>query len=640
MNACTESIETRSRACVGLEVFTKVKAYTLILDDEGKVLGVDQAASEHPAVRRLVGQDLIQAFESFPCLSRRLPEDLSRGLREVLTGARAFFQHDYGCLSSFEGRTLRVSAIRLEGTNPGRVIFTHSDITDLRRKEDALHLTQFAIDHAADAIIWVEETGRFSYVNEAACRLTGYPKEALLTMGVPDFDPEVAKRGWALQWREIKEKGALRVATHILHQDGHMIPIELSADYLRFGDRELACASLRDVSGRRKLEEQFYQAQKLEAVARLAGGVAHDFNNLLTVINGYSHMLLEQSPGADPQRELYQEIHDAGRRAASLTRRLLAFSRKEVIQPVALDLNTLLREFERMLRRLLGEDIRILMDLSPGLGSVNADPGQIEQVVMNLAVNARDAMPKGGSLVIQTAEVTLDPALAQGLGGLPPGPYLRLVVADTGCGMPAPVLARLFEPFFTTKERGRGTGLGLSTVYGIVQGCGGHIAVDSVVGKGTSFSIYLPMMLAAAAQAAGSVAPPARGQETILLLEDERPVRIVTRRLLEGHGYRVLEALSEEEALRIGSDPERPIDLLLTDVVLPNLSGVEVARRLKALRPSLKVLLMSGYTDRNLGEGGSLPEGMGFLQKPFTLDAVARKVRETLEAPQLEGVVG
>jgi two-component system cell cycle sensor histidine kinase/response regulator CckA len=633
MNPKTDVLPRKTNSCAGMDIFPQVKAYTLVLDDEGRVLGSDAGASGLPAVRRMIGTDLVEILGSYPCLSRRVPSALCRGLREVLSGEQSFFTLDYPCLSTPGGRTLRVSATRLEGVVPGRVIFTHSDVTEVSRKEDALRLTQFAIDHSADAVFWVENSGRFVYVNEAASRLTGYPKETLLTMSVPDFDPMIAEKGWNAQWEELKRNGTLRVNTQIRHRQGRMIPIELTADHVRFGDRELSCASLRDVSERKKLEEQFYQAQKLEAVARLAGGVAHDFNNLLTVINGYSHMLLEQSVPKDPQREFYQEINDAGRRAAGLTRRLLAFSRKEIIEPVSLDLNTLLREFERMLRRLLGEDIRILMDLAPSLGSVKADPGQMEQIVMNLAVNARDAMPKGGSLVVQTVNVALDPPLARGLGNLPPGPYVRLVVADTGCGMAQAVLDRLFEPFFTTKERGRGTGLGLSTVYGIVQGCGGHIAVESILGKGTAFSIYFPVNKAPAARAAAPEARPARGRETILLLEDERPVRLVARRLLEGHGYRVFEAVSEQEALEIGSDLSRPIDLLLTDVVLPSLSGIEVAKRLQSVRPSLRVLLMSGYTDRSLGDGGSVPSGMGFLQKPFTLESMAKKVRETLDAP-------
>ncbi len=620
-------------------VFDRLKAFSLLLGPEGSILEVDASAAALPGGRALVGRNFVRNPAEFPCHDLETRAALSAGIREMLGGKRDFFTLEYSCPSIHFRRRLRLSAVRLDGGGPCSVVLTHSDVTEAQLEHEALLINKFATDKAGDAIFWVGENGRFAYANEAASRLTGFPKEALMTMGVPDLNPEIAKTGWAVEWGEIRKDGTRHVETQIRRQDGRMIPIELTATIVRLGDRELACAILRDVSERKRLEEQFYQAQKLEAVARLAGGVAHDFNNLLTVINGYSQMLLDQSTAKDSQREFYQEIYDAGRRAAGLTRRLLAFSRKEIIQPVALNLNPLLREFERMLRRLLGEDIKILMDLDPGLGRIKADPGQIEQVVMNLCVNARDAMPKGGSLVVQTVDVTLDPESARGLGNLPPGPYVRLIVADTGCGMAQPVLARLFEPFFTTKERGRGTGLGLSTVYGIVHGCGGHIAVESEVGNGTSFSLYFPLTKESAAAAAASEPRSARGRETILLLEDELPVRMVARRLLEGHGYRVFEATTGQEALDIGSDPAQSVDLLLTDVVLPGLSGVEVAQRLKSLRPSLKVLLMSGYTDRSLGEDGALPAGMGFLQKPFTLDAVTRKVREMLEASTLQEAI-
>jgi len=631
--------QPRPRPCAGADLLSQHAAYTLVLDRQGRVLGVDAGAAGTAAAQRLIGADLVRVFESSPCASHGIPALLAEGVREVIEGRRPFFLHEYTCLASLTSRRLRVSALHLDGVDPVHTIFTHSDITEASRKEDALHLPQFAMEHAADAIFWVEESGRFVYVNEAGTRLTGYPKEALLRMSVPDFDASIAERGWASEWAALKEKGCLKVETQIRRADGRKVPIELTVDLVRFGERELACAYLRDVTGRKKLEEQFFQAQKLEAVARLAGGVAHDFNNLLTVINGYSSMLLEQAAPTSPLRDLYQEISDAGRRAANLTRRLLAFSRKEIITPVALDLNAVLRDFERMIRRLLGEDIRILMDLAPGLEPIKADPGQIEQVVMNLSVNARDAMPTGGSLVVQTSGFTIDPGSGPAKGNLVPGDYVRLVVADTGCGMAPVVLSRLFEPFFTTKERGRGTGLGLSTVYGIVRGCGGHIEVESEEGKGTSFSLYFPVTRDRAPAAPAPVpATPVRGRESILLLEDERPVRMVARRLLENRGYRVHEAMTEQEALEIGSDSSVPIDLLLSDVVMPNLSGVEVARRLQAVRPALKVLLMSGYTDRALGKDGTLPQGMDFLQKPFSLDSITKKVRETLDAPLLNEV--
>jgi len=618
--------KSRCSSCV----FFDRNAYTLVIDGQGRVLSVDAGAATSPRLRALVGVNLIQDFHECPCGSTEAAGALIAGARDVLEGGRDFYSHEYSCPILPHRRRFRVSAVRLNGGGPARAILTHTDVTVANQEREALRLTQFATDSAADAIFWVDERGQINYVNEAAIRLTGYPKERLLAMTVPDLDPAIAEKGWAAEWEDVRSHGAVRVHTTIQRQDGRLVPIELTATFVRCGDRELACAFLRDLTERKKLEEQFFQAQKLEAVARLAGGVAHDFNNLLTVINGYSNLLLDQATQADPLRELYQEINDAGRRAASLTRKLLAFSRKEIVVPGSLDLNLVLREFERMLRRLLGEDIRILMDLNPELGRIHADPGQIEQVVMNLCVNARDAMPKGGSVVLQTTNITLAPAEAARPGMLPPGFYVRLVVADTGCGMDAAVLSRLFEPFFTTKERGRGTGLGLSTVCGIVQGAGGHISVESVPGKGTSFTILFPRTEAPAMVAPENRKPAPAGRETVLLVEDERPVRFVVRRLLESRGYRVLEAHSEIEALRLASDPAIPIDLLLSDIVMPSLSGIELAERLRRVRPSLQVLLMSGYTDRGAGQGG-IPAGMGFLQKPFTLEAVATKVREILD---------
>ncbi|HLF92096.1 MAG TPA: ATP-binding protein [Planctomycetota bacterium] len=620
------------RGCAGREIFPLLNAYSMIVDAQGKVLALDSAASRLPAARGLIGRDFLHESSAFPCLSPEVPEVISQGIRETLDGRRDFFCHEYAC-HSLASRRMRLTAIPLSGVEPARLILTHSDVTERVRQENELQLTQFAMDHAADAVFWVAPDGRFAYVNEAACSLSGYPHERLIRMSVPDLDPEIARKGWSAEWEEIKRAGRHHFDSLLRRQDGQMVPIELTATYVKFKDRELSCAFVRDVSDRKKLEEQFFQAQKLEAIARLAGGVAHDFNNLLTVINGYSNMLLEQASPKDSLRELYQEIYDAGRRAAGLTRQLLAFSRKEVIVPVALDLNTLLRQFEKMIRRLLGEDIQIGLDMDPELGKIKADPGQIEQVVMNLAVNARDAMPQGGSLVVQTVNVTLDPASAQKQGGIAPGPYVRLIVADTGCGMDESVHARLFEPFFTTKERGRGTGLGLSTVYGIVRGCGGHISVESEVGKGSAFTILFPVSQELVPKGGTDFHPgPFRGTETILLLEDDLTVRKVARRILESQGYRILEALTEQEALEKGSDLSQSFDLLLTDIVLPSLSGLEVARRLTEIRPGLRILLMSGYTDHSIHAPGALPEGMGFIQKPFTVQTLVRKVREILDS--------
>ncbi|MBV9491390.1 MAG: response regulator [Verrucomicrobia bacterium] len=388
-----------------------------------------------------------------------------------------------------------------------------------------------------------------------------------------------------------------------------------------------------DVTEQRNLELQLRQAQKMEAIGRLAGGVAHDFNNLLLVILGHSEMLALNAPPEDPHRGSLTEISRAAEQAASLTRQLLAFSRQQVVEPTPLDFNALVAELQQMLRRLIGEDVQLQTVMQPGLSWVRADPGQLGQVIMNLAVNARDAMPQGGRLTIETREVELDAAYAKAYPGLSPGRSALLVVTDTGCGMTPDVQAHIFEPFFTTKPVGQGTGLGLSVVHGIVQQSGGHIEVWSLPGVGTTFKIYLPALEDASLQQPPSVPNPPlrRGRETILLVEDEGPVRATAALLLRSLGYEVLEASGAPEALRLAETAPGPIDLLMADVVMPGRSGRELADRLRQRLPGLKVLFQSGYTGEMVDRYGALAEG-GFLQKPFRLETLAEKVREILDA--------
>jgi two-component system cell cycle sensor histidine kinase/response regulator CckA len=387
-----------------------------------------------------------------------------------------------------------------------------------------------------------------------------------------------------------------------------------------------------DVTERRKLEAQFQQAQKMEAVGRLAGGVAHDFNNLTTVILGYCELLLPDFKAGDPQRADLEEIQKAGTRAAALTRQLLAFSRKQIIEPTVLDLNAVVSDMRAMLGRLIGEDVMVVVDPEPELAVLKADRGQVEQVVMNLAVNARDAMPKGGTLTITTANVELDEDYAATHAGVKPGSYVALTVTDTGTGMTPQVQARLFEPFFTTKEAGKGTGLGLATIHGIAAQSGGSVGVYSELGKGTSVHVYFPKVDAAEIAVATKL-PVARRrpvEETVLVVEDARGVRELTRRLLQRQGYTVLVASNAEEALRLFEN-QPSIDLLLTDVVMPGASGPELIKQLVERRPALKVIYMSGYTEEAIVQHGVLKPGIAFLHKPFTADTLERKLREVLE---------
>ena len=389
----------------------------------------------------------------------------------------------------------------------------------------------------------------------------------------------------------------------------------------------------RDVTEQRHLEEQFRQSQKMEAVGQLAGGIAHDFNNLLTAILGNTQLLLRELPPGDSMHGDVEEIRKASERAASLTRQLLAYSRRQMLQPEVLDLNVVMAEMDKMLRRLIGEHIDLVAVFAPDLGRVRADPNQIEQVIVNLAVNARDAMPDGGKLTIATANVDLDETFAQAHLGSVPGSYAMLAVTDTGVGMDATVRAHLFEPFFTTKEVGRGTGLGLATVYGIVKQSGGYISVYSEPGHGSSFKIYLPRIATPAEPPAGAPkGGPAPGSETVLVVEDEPAVLTLSRRALESQGYVVLAASDADAALRVVERHGGMIHLLLTDVVMPGLSGRELADRLSAQRPGIRVLYMSGYPGDAVVQHGTLPLGSAFLQKPFSPDGLARKVRDVLDA--------
>ena len=378
---------------------------------------------------------------------------------------------------------------------------------------------------------------------------------------------------------------------------------------------------------------QLEQAQKMDAIGRLAGGVAHDFNNLLTVILGRTDILLHPLKPEDPMRRGIELIQRTAGRAAELTRQLLAFSRKQVLDPVVLDLSAVTTDMKDLLGRLIGEDIALLTTPTPGLGRVKADRGQIEQVVMNLAVNARDAMPQGGRLILETANVELDDEYVRRHVGARPGPHVMLAVSDTGTGIPREIQAQIFEPFFTTKEQGKGTGLGLATVYGIVKQSGGYIEVDSEPGQGTTFRIYLPRLDAAAATVDRTARPVAAagGTETILLVEDEEGVRELARDILRASGYTVLEARNGGEALLLCERHQGPLDMLLTDVVMPRMSGRELAERLGPLRPDLSVLYMSGYTDDAVIRHGVLAPGTAFLQKPFTPAALVQRVRETLD---------
>ena len=485
--------------------------------------------------------------------------------------------------------------------------------------------------------LWVYDQGTTAFlaVNDAAVKLYGYTRNEFLGLTLDAIRP--AEDVPRLREHRSHAGSGLVEAGEWRHRkkDGTVFDVEVTRHTLTFAGRPAALAIARDVTQRKALEAQLLQAQKMEAVGRLAGGVAHDFNNLLTVILASADLVAEELEDDYPLQREVEEVRRAAKRAAELTGQLLAFSRKQALAPQVLDLNEVVNNTSAMLRRVIGEDIDLRTLLARDLGAVRADPGQLEQVMMNLAVNARDAMVGGGKLTIETANAELDETYTRDhAGAVPPGPYVLLAMSDTGVGMDPETQARIFEPFFTTKPKGKGTGLGLATVYGIVKQSGGWIWVYSEVGRGTTFKIYLPRVEGAPVAVRPSVAPAAslRGAETILIVEDQEEVRKLTRRVLEARGYTVVLAESGAEALQVAERHGKPIQLLVTDVIMPGMSGRETALLLTAAHPGMRVLFLSGYADESIVHHGVLEPGIAFLPKPFTADALARKVREVLEA--------
>jgi PAS domain S-box-containing protein len=499
------------------------------------------------------------------------------------------------------------------------------------------------LDSVQEGIYGIDFAGRCLFLNKAGAATLGYEAEELIGRPMHPLVHHTRADGTPYPLEDCRVHAAPRAAhavrsdNEILwRRDGTAVSVVYVATPLRDASDTLigAVVSFADVSEQKRLEEQLRHAQKMEAIGRLAGGIAHDFNNLLTAILGYSGLLLQGIDASDVRYADLREIQKAGERARALTSQLLAISRRQVLAPRVLDLNTVVAGMDGMLRRLLSEEIALLVVPAPDLGRVKADPGQIEQVMLNLALNSRDAMPQGGRVTIETANVELDEAYCRTHAEVSPGSYVMLAVSDTGVGMDAGVLTRCFEPFFTTKPVGKGTGLGLATVYGIVKQSGGSIWVYSEPGLGTAFKVYLPRV-ADDPLGAEPVAPPAapgRGTETILLAEDDEAVRTFARRALAGAGYTVLEAPDGEEALRMSARYEGTIHLLITDVVMPGIPGRVLAERLASERPELNVLYVSGYTENAIVHNGVLDPGTAFLHKPLTVESLLQKVREVLDA--------
>lgn len=531
----------------------------------------------------------------------------------------------------------------------GAVVYyegTVQDMTDRKRALEALAESEerfrTLFDDAPVAYHEIDSQGIVRRVNRAECHLLGYQPSEILGKYVWEFVAE-EERATSREAVRRKVKGELPLAPfhrEFARADGTRIIVEIHENLIR--DANGAIVGLRsalfDITEQKQLEEQLRQALKMEAVGRLAGGIAHDFNNLLMVIKGHTDLTLKRLAPGEPLGKSIKEIDKAAERAAALTRQLLAFSRMQLLQPKILDLNVIVAETSKMLSRLIGANIELVVRLGASLQGIKADQSQVEQVILNLVVNARDAMPDGGRLILETANVTLDEAYGRRHTGVRPGKYVMLAVSDNGIGMDTETQAHVFEPFFTTKGVGKGTGLGLATVYGVVKQSGGWIWVYSQIEKGTTFKIYLPQVEqeegieSSQPHAAVTASPP--GSETILLVEDQESIRELLREFLESRGYRVLEAQNGTDALQIIETLQHPIDLLLTDVVMPKMSGPELSRRLTTLLPRLRVLYISGYAEHSPANEEIAQGNAICLQKPFALDALERKVRSLLDAEQ------
>jgi PAS domain S-box-containing protein len=570
---------------------------------------------------------------SRPWLDFVHPDDLALTHREAARLAQGQvgtqrFENRYRCLDG-SYRWLQWSCQPV--VEDGLIYATARDITEQRISAERYRL--LFTESPVPKFVIDGETRRFVDVNQASVELYGYSRAEFLELGFDTLVVPEEREHASLTWRIALEQAHVRVpARHHTTRTGERLEVDLTSKRIEVAGRVNIIVYVRDMTSQRKLEAQLAQAHRLESLGNLAGGVAHDFNNLMSIVLSYAMLMLEGLKPGDPFWADVEEIRKAAERASELTRQLLAFSRKQILEPRPVKLTAVLQGMERMLGRLLREDIALSLELAPDLGVVLADQGQLEQVIMNLAVNARDAMPEGGRLTFRAANVELPGSSFRGPHGLDPGRYVILTVTDTGHGMDAATRARIFEPFFTTKPKGQGTGLGLATTFGIVRQTGGHVSVESEVGKGTTFTIYLPrtdQALRPRTFLSGHAS--LTGSETILLVEDETQVRTVARSILTRAGYQVLEAANGEEALRIMTGEAPAIDLLLTDVVMPGMGGRELGERMSGLMPGLKVLYMSGYTDDAIVHHGVLEAGISLYQKPVTPHGLLRKLREVLD---------
>ncbi len=616
-------------------IFNGVNDAILIRDaNTGALLDINKRVTELFGYTREEAFSMPLAFldasdspEERAVVQNRFQENLQTG----------YCSFDHWIVRRKDGATLIVEGelrrLRIGGADV--VITALRDVTTRKKAEDALRESENkyrqVFEMESDALFLIDkDTGRILEVNSAACSMYGFSREELLQKKNIDLSAEPAKTV-----HQTQTEGTLIPIRHHKKADGTVFPVEITAGHFALDGRRVHLAAIRDISFRLKLEEQLLQAKKMESIGRLAGGISHDFNNLLSPIMGFSELMLKCETVDPHHRDWLKAIRKAAERARDLTRQLLAFGRKQVLLLKPVSLEAVLKEIEQILRRTIREDIHIEIEIQPRVGIVKADVGQIEQILMNLALNAQDAMPKGGTLRISLSETMFRPTGSEESGDSPERPHAMLTINDTGCGMSPDVIQHLFEPFFTTKEKGKGTGLGLSMVYGIVKQHGGHIMADSSSGVGTTFLIYLPI-IADVAEHVGEVREPVTpspgGTETIMVVEDDEMVRTMIRQILTHHGYKVITAGSGPDCLEMLERNAPTFDLLLTDVIMPGMNGKELYEKLCERISPLKVLFISGYDPNVIARHGVLDEHLHFLQKPFTPDHLCAMVRQAINS--------
>jgi PAS domain S-box-containing protein len=679
IEATLERAKVEAQLELQQHIINSVREIVLLLDERGEVIFANRAVEQVLGYTRaeILGEGWWRLIFS-PAEDRRRAK--SRLVARV-RGEEPLAQYDLK-LPCKDGREIWTAWVESRGPMDRLICMGH-DITERKRAEDALQQAHdelerrvaartaelftaneilraeiaerkrawierdrlavtsrrlvTAIEQTAESIIITDIDGSILYVNPAFERITGYGRVEVIGR-----QPSLLQSGqqeWALYeklWATISAGQVWQGRFVNKRKDGTLYTVDTTITPVRDENQQIVnyIGLQHDVSRELELEQQYRQSQKIEAIGRLTAGIAHDFNNLLTAINGFAELLRMQLPADDPHQELVEKILHPGRRAADLVRQLLTFSRVQIIEPKVINLNATVADMERMLRRVIGENIEMETNLAPELWLTRADPVQVEQVIVNLAVNASDAMPEGGNLVIQTANTTLTDQYVAGQLEVEGGDYVLLSVSDTGSGMGEEVKAHIFEPFFTTKDVGKGTGLGLATVFGIVKQSHGHIWVESEAGQGTTFTIYLPRVVEPEQQKVVCPYPAnkmPRGDETILLVEDNDVVCELTCQVLQGQGYTVLKTSNAHRAISVAAHHSGPIHLLLTDVVMPNMNGDALAQELRQIRPTLKVLFMSGYTENVIAHRGALKPGIAFLQKPFNPVVLARKVRTVLD---------